>query len=464
MALLERMAARRRKSYVQAPFWAADGLGEPLWSSVTGGNLETIGSNYAAYIDSAYKASGPVFACIRFRQLIFAEARFQWRQFVNGRPGELFGSAELALLETPWPGGTTGDLLARMEVTASLAGNYYGTVADDQGRLGRAARGARRIAHMRPDWTTIVIDSASGDPNALDAHIVGYVYEPPSTGVARSEPVTLLPAEVCHYSPIADPAAHYRGMSWLTPIVEEVRADKAATLHKGKFFQNGATPNMAVVLAESVTPAQFDAYVARFKANHQGADKAYKTMFLAGGADVKTLSADFRQMDFKNTQALSETRIAMAAGVHPTVVGMSEGLTGSSLNAGNFNAAARLVANTTMRPLWRSASAALQTLVTPPNPAAALWFDDRDIAFLHDDATDLADIRQRDAQSIRTLVDGGFDPDAAVEFMRTNDLSRLLRQHTGLLPVQLQPPGSDRDRLGVSPNGSAHGPQAALPR
>lgn len=465
MALLEKMAARRQqKSYVQAPFWTADGLGEPLWSSLTGGNLETIGASYAAYIDAAYKASGPVFACIRFRQLIFAEARFQWRQFTNGRPGELFGSTELALLETPWPSGTMGDLLARMEVTASLAGNYYATVADDEGRLGRSARGVRRIAHMRPDWTTIVIDSASGDPNALDAQVVGYLYEPPSTGVTKSEPVTLLPSEVCHYSPLADPAAHYRGMSWLTPIVEEVRADKAATLHKGKFFQNGAVPNLAVILKETVGPDEFERYVAKFKAAHQGADKAYKTMFLAGGADVRPLSADFHQMDFKNTQAMSETRIAMAAGVHPTVVGMTEGLTGSSLNAGNFNAAARLVANTTMRPLWRSAAASLQSLVTPPNPAAALWYDDRDIAFLHDDATDLADIRQKDAQSIRTLVDGGFSPDAAVEFMRTNDLSRLLKQHSGLLPVQLQPPGSDLDRLGVSSNGSVNGSQAALTR
>ena len=457
MGLLEKMAQRRQKAFVQPPFWSADGLDlPPMWSTSLTGNQEKIGVDFASYINDAYKASGVVFAVMLARQMIFAEARFQWRQFVSGRPGELFGSPELALLENPWPGGTTGELLARMEVTASLAGNYYGTVADDDGNLGKSASGKRRIVHMRPDWTTIVIDSASGNPNALDARVVGYLYEPKLNGGPPVDPVVLLPEEVCHYSPIPDPAMRFRGMSWLTPIIEEIRADKAATRHKGRFFTNGATPNMAIVLGPDVTPEKFSEYVAKFKEAHQGADKAYKTLFLAGGADVKPLSADFRQLDFKSTQGGGETRIAAAAGVHPTVVGLAEGLQGSSLNAGNFNSAARLTANKTMRPLWRMAAASLQTLVTPPQPGASLWYDDRDIAFLHEDATDLADIRFKDAQTLRQLVDGGYNPDSAVDFVSTNDLNRLRGSHTGLLPVQLQPPGSG-ERPGASMNGQMNG-------
>jgi len=472
VGLLEKMAVRRQaKAFVQPPFWAADGLGLPLWTTSLTGNTEKIGEDFQSYVVDAYKANGVVFACMLVRQMIFSEARFQWRQYVKGRPGELFGSPELALLEDPWPSGTTGELLSRMDVVASLAGNYYSTTADDEGNLGRAAQGpGRRIVHMRPDWTTIVIDSASGNPNALDARVVGFVYEPPATGAARVDPVVLLPSEVCHYSPIPDPAARFRGMSWLTPIVEEIRADKAATTHKGKFFTNGATPNMAIVMDPSVTPEKFKEYVALFKEAHQGADKAYKTLFLAGGADVKPLSMDFRQMDFKATQGTSETRIAAAAGVHPTVVGLAEGLQGSSLNAGNFQAAARLTANKTLRPLWRMAAASLQTLVTPPVAGARLWYDDRDIAFLHDDATDLAKIRFTDAQTLRQLVDGGFGADQAVEFVTTNDLSRLKGSHSGLMPVQLRPPGSgeqpqqDRPALNGQANGQANGSQAALPR
>lgn len=469
MGLLEKMAARRagEKAFTQPPSWALDGLTEPLWNVGLTPGKERIEPNYPSYIDKAFKASPAVFACIRFRMAVLSEARFQWRPFVKGRPGELFGSTELALLERPWPNGTTGDLLARMEVTSSLAGNYYATVADDEGRLGRSARGNRRIVHMRPDWVSLVINSASGDPYALDARVVGFLYEPRTTGVVRPEPVTLLPEEVVHFAPIPDPSARFRGMSWLTPAVEEVRADKAATMHKGKFFTNGASPQLAITLSEAVSPDDFNRYVAAFKLAHTGAEKAYKTLFLAGGADVKPLSSDFRQMDFRPLQQLSETRVAMAAGVHPTVVGMSEGLQGSSLNAGNFNAAARLTANTTLRPWWRNACASLQTLLTEPSPGTELWYDDSRISFLYDDATDLAEIRAKNAVALRQLLDAGYEPDAAAEYLRTDDLGRLIGRHTGLFSVQLQPPNSaapSPDRPGES-NGSINGSaQAALTR
>lgn len=453
MGLLEKMARRRvekstitlggGQGFTQPPFWA-DGLNSGMWDfSLTGGK-EKIEPDYPSYIDKAFKANPAVFSCIRFRMAVLSEARFQWRPFNRGRPGELFGTAELSLLEKPWPGGTTGDLISRMEVISSMAGNAYMTVADDEGRLGNSARGNRRVVFMRPDWTTIVIDSASGDPNALDAKVVAFLYEPTSLNAARrSEPVTLLPEEVAHFAPIPDPSARFRGMSWLTPAIEEVRSDKAATVHKGRFFDNGAHPNMVVTLSEAVGPEAFQEYVTKFKLAHQGAENAYKTLFLAGGADVTPLSFDFKQMDFRSLQQLSETRIAMAAGIHPTVVGMAEGLQGSSLNAGNFQAAARLTANTTLRPWWRNACASLQTLVTPPSEGTSLWYDDSDISFLFDDANDLATIRQRNAATVRSLVDGGWRPDAAVEYVRSDDMGQLVGEHTGLFSVQLLPGNPD---------------------
>jgi hypothetical protein len=451
MGLLEKMADRRvaapahaEKAWAEAPFWTQP---EPLtglgaWS-LSGRAIEQADYSYRSFIDMAFKASPPVFAAIRFRMNVLSEARFQWRLFVGGRPGELFGSQELALLEEPWPGGTTSDLIARMEVTSSLAGNYYGTLADDEGRLGRAARGNRRIVHMAPDRTAIVIDSASGDPNALDARVVGYIFKPPPSGVREPEEVVLLPDEVCHFAPIPDPAARFRGMSWLTPAIEEVRGDTAATLHKSKFFANGATPNMAIILGDDVKPVDFNRWVQLFKQSHQGVDKAYKTLFLAGGADIKPLTADFQQMDFKPLQGLAETRIASLAGIHPTVLGMSEGLQGSSLNEGNFNAAARLAANTTLRPWWRNCAASLQKLLVPPIGGAQLWYDDRDIPFLHDDATDLANIRQVNAATANGLIAAGWEPDAVIEYLMSDDLARLRGRHTGMYSVQLQPPGAD---------------------
>jgi hypothetical protein len=90
-----------------------------------------------------------------------------------GRPGDLFGTQALSILETPWPGATTGDLLSRMEQDSSLAGNFYG-----------ARRRADLLQRLRPDWVTIVTGSRTG--SELDTELVGYMYEPGGPRPART--------------------------------------------------------------------------------------------------------------------------------------------------------------------------------------------------------------------------------------------------------------------------------------
>jgi phage portal protein BeeE len=452
---LAQAARRARKEFVQPPFWAWDALTSPLLSTTPlTGDKEKIDNDFEGYIQGAYKANGVIFAAVAARQRVYSQARFAWREFRNGVPGDLFSTPELDLLHYPWPNGTTGELLSRMEVTASLAGNYYATVADDNGRVGRSAMGSssRRIVHMRPDWTTIVIDAPSGNPNALDARVIGYLYEPPPVGggVPAAPAVMLLPSEVCHYSPIPDPAAKYRGMSWITPIVEDVRADKLATVHKGQVFHNAALPSMAILLDKDMSQEQLSTFVERFKATYQGVAKSHKTLFLAGGADVRPLTFDFKALEFATTQGAGETRIAMAAGVPAAILQIAKGLEGSTLNAGNYTASKRSFAEMTLCDLWSKTAASMSTLVTPPRQGPELWYDDRNIPFLQENADDRADIRVKNAQALRTLVDGGFGADAAVDYVLTNDLNRLRGSHTGLLPVQLQPPGSGEDRAATA--------------
>jgi hypothetical protein len=210
------------------------------------------------------------------------------------------------------------------------------------------------------------------------------------------------------------------------------------------------------------SPDEIGAFVERYKAAHQGANNAYKTLFLAGGADITPLTVDLKALDYKVTTGAGETRIAVASGVPAVILGISEGLQGSSLNAGNFSAARRLFVDTTMRDAWAKAAASLQTLVTPPQANVELCISDRDIPFLREDATDLANIRALNAQVLRTLGDGGFKPDAAVAYLQTDDLSRLIGQHTGLVPVQLQLPGMESEP-GGSPtqDGNINGQQAS---
>jgi hypothetical protein len=393
------------------------------------GNVEEIRNNYAGYVGGAYQANGVVFACMLVRMLHFTEARFQFRQIRQGRPGNLFGTQELGVLETPWPNGTTGDLLARMIQDADLAGNSY------------TLRQGDTLVRLRPDWTQILLGSRSGrtdfKPGDPDMEITGYVYQPGGKGGGR-DPILYDVQDVAHFAPIPDPSAAYRGMSWLSTVVPEVQSDKAMTQHKLKFLQQGATVNLVVTTPE-MNKENFDRLVQVIRENHEGVANAYRTMVLSSGADVKAMGSNLQQMDFRAVQGAGEVRIASAARVPPVLLGLSEGLQGSTLNSGNYQASRRMFADGCIRPMWRQACGALATILTVPG-GADLWYDDRDISFLKEDLKDIAEVQQMEAASLRQLIDSGFDPTSAVEAIVSNDWTLL--EHSGLFSVQLQQPGS----------------------
>lgn len=401
----------------------ADGSLDRFYRSVgTGPGTESVDEAFWRL----YKTNGVVFACIGARMRPFSEVRFQFQRLVGGRPGELFGNESLSLLESPWPNGSTGELLARMEQDVSLAGNFYATV------VGEGTE--RRVRRLRPDWVRIVSGvPEGGGENGLGACVLGYIYDPAN----GAPPQVLSVDQVVHYSPIPDPEHHWRGMSWLQPLANEIRADAAATKHKERYFSNGAALSTVVRYDKDLKPEEFERYVAMFESAHRGVENAYRTLHIGGGADVSVVGTAMTT-DFRAIQGAGETRIAAAAGVGAIIAGFSEGLQGSSLNQGNYNAAKRQFADMTLRPLWRSAAAALSKLV--PVPAGTrLWYDPRDVEFLKDDRKDVAEILALTAQTMNSLITAGYTPDSVVLAVETGDFTRLA--HSGLYSVQLQRAG-----------------------
>lgn len=404
----------------------------PVQTTMPGQKAEAIANSFEGFITGGLIGNSVIFGLASVRLRVFSEARFQYQRFHNGRPGDLWGDRSLAILETPWPGGTTGDLLALMILHSDFAGNCYLTKIGGQ------------VVAMRPDWVDIILGDrgyvdATGRPGTVGLEKLGYAYYHGgrNSGVA---PVPFLADEVAHFAPQPDPLASYRGMSWLTPVINEIRADGAATNHKLRFFENAATPNLAVSLKEITDPTQFDKFVDKMDAAHRGSLNAYKTLYLGAGADVTVIGSTLDQIDFKAIQGFGETRLAQAAGVPPTVACLSEGLQGSALNAGNFGQARRQFADTTMSALWRNAAGSLATLVSPPDPASRLWYDTRDIPFLREDQKDQSAIQSQQAVAIRQLVEAGYEPQSVIAAITANDLTLLT--HTGLFSIQLQEAGS----------------------
>lgn len=395
---------------------------------VTPGSKTTgIGDNFHGYVTQALKANGIVSTLELVRIQVFSQARFRFRRMVQGRPANLYGTPALSPLENE-AGGTDSGLLARALLDADLAGNFYGVLVEG------------RIVRLRPDWVDTVYEDIPTQLGRAGHRTVGYLYWPDGNRGERARPTAFNSSEVAHFGPYPDPLATWRGMSWLTPVVREVMGDLAYTRHKVSFIDNAATPNLAVTLKDTVTPDQFGEFVDMMDGALSGPRKAGKTLYLGGGADVTVVGADMKQLDFKVVQGAGETRLAAAAGVGAVIAQFSEGMQGSSLNAGNYAASRRRFADITMRHLWQEAAGAFAAIIDVPS-GSQLWYDAADISFLQEDAKDAAEISHVKALTIGTLVREGFTADSAVAAVMGEDMTLL--DHTGLVSVQLQPPGSE---------------------
>ena len=428
-------------------------LGGGVKQTLTGHAQERIPNTLEGYATHAYQMNGVVFSCMLTRMMVFSAVRFTWQKWDDqGRPSEMFSTPGLQVLDEPWQGGTTQDLLTRMILDADLCGNSYWTLIDDE------------LIRLRPDWVGIILEPRTlprvKNENGKGPAVVGYrrvAYTYQEGGYGSSHDPVILPLEhVAHFAPNPDPLATYRGMSPLTPVLREVRGDRAMMEHKQRFMDNGATPNMIVSLPKEVTYETFKKFKTEMEQDASGVKNAYKTLYLAGGADVEVVGNDFKQIDFKQVQGHGETRIAAAFGVPPVIVGLSEGLQAATYS--NYSQARRRFADGTMHPLWQNAVGSLRPLL--PNKdkkRVRLWYDARDVPFLREDRKDAAEIQKAQSESIRSLVDAGFEADSVVRAIESEDFGLL--KHSGLFSIQLQPPGTVMDPFTGQVQGPNPNPQ-----
>lgn len=394
------------------------------WSSSP--DAEPILPTFRSYVVDGYQANGVIFSTILARLMLFSEAELKWQRLADE---SLYGDQRLRLLEKPWPGGSTGELFARMEQDVSLAGNAFIRNIDDE-----------ELSRLRPDMVTIVSGIGEDSWGREYRKLVGYGW--------RNEAGDMIffdKDEVAHWSPIPDPMANFRGMSWLTPVVREISADTDLTNYKTKYLQNAATPNLLIRHPEELDKDTVNDLRDRIQARHGGIDNAFKTLVLDGGADATIIGSNFEQLNLAVVQAAGENRIATAGGVPAIVVGLKEGL--DSATYSNYGLAMRRFADITMRPNWRTACSALETIL-PPTPDSRLWFDPAKIAALREGEKERAEIAGKKAAALEALVRSGYDPTSAAAAMEHGDFSRM--RHTGLVSVQLQPPGT----VGSSTTGS----------
>jgi len=404
-------------------------------STTLNNTAEKVTGDFRGLVAGAYAGNGVIFACMLTRLMVLSSIRFAYQRLRNGVPSDLWGDASLRPLEIPWQGGTTQDLLMRMEIDGSLAGNSYTAATTPFARLG--GDNQRELVRLMPDRVTIVLQALRLNGGVAGYRRIGYLYS--ENGSDDFRDAAVFPAdEVAHYAPIPDPLATYRGMSWLTPVIREMVQDNLMGAHQEAFFENGATPNMVIKHPPEVGPEEAREFAELLDLQHKGVGNAYKTLHLGNGADLSVVGVDLRQLEFAVTRGHGETRLAAAAGVPPVIVGLSEGLQAATYS--NYGQARRRFADGTCHPLWQNMAGSMGTLF-PAATDSRLWYDARGVPFLREDEKDAAVIMKDKAATVQILVTTGYTPESAVLAVDSGDMRLLV--HTGLVSVQLQPPGAD---------------------
>jgi hypothetical protein len=385
-------------------------------------DLEKILPTFEQFSQLGYGGNGVIFGLANKRLALFSEARWCFRNLEDGSLDRTHENLA-GLNANPWIKG-------RLEQDGSLAGNCY--IRDC---------GDGEYERLRPDWVTIVSEVQADAFGREIRRVIGYAYEPLTDPGRRTEFYTV--DEVAHYAPIIDPLANWRGMSWLTPVVREANADVAMSEHAYSYFLNAATPNLILKYAQKLSEPQVNRIRDMVAARHTGSANAFSTMLLDMGADPMIVGAALTDVSFTALQAAGENRLAVAAGVPAIVAGLKEGLAASTL--ANYREALESFADLTMRPLWRTACAALARIVDVPD-GFELWYDTTDISALQQGEKELADTLAVQAQTLNSLITAGYTPDSAVKAVTSGDLTLLT--HTGRYSVQLLPPGSGAEGSG----------------
>ncbi len=429
MRLIDRLIRR------DAGYWEGQASGAAVLTTTYGSpDREAILPGVASAAQQAYGTNGAVFSAILARMVLVSECRFSFQRVADKK---LFTDARLGVLQHPWPDGTEGELLVRAEQDVSLAGNFFLWDAGD------------RLVRWRPEWVTIISRIVSAPRGGHYRQVIGYDYSPPrQLEPEYGEPQFALAREVVHWHPLPDPAAEFRGMSWLTPVIRDVQADSGMTTYKIRYLEHHASPNLLLKYAQRLAPGTIDAIRERVNARYGGPEGAGGTLVLDSGADATIIGSNLAQMDFSGVQAAGAERVLAAGNVPGVIVGL-EPLRGAGRG---YQESMRKFADLFGRPQWRSFCGALQKL-TPGNDvdagAVRLWFDTADIAALQEGEQERAQMSLIHAQAVLTYRNAGSTFDSAVKAVLANDVSQLEVDPAAAAPqpqtsqhLVPQPPGS----------------------
>jgi len=345
--------------------WLARGLikaaGLPIippW--VTASFLEPTFRNL---VREGYKANGAVFACISALAFSYPEPPYVVTDLDENpltnhplrkllmKPNPIMGEAELKLYTI---------------VYKAIGGNVYWHKVRSE---------AKRVVELWPYHAAQIRPVPGGE------HWISHYEYSPDGSFSPALPVPL--EDIVHFKwPAPDPEQPWMALPPLRSVSRETDSDNEMTRYLYALLKNDAVPRTVLVLPKEVTltDPQYKRLQEQWTELH-GGDKRGGMGIVEGGADIKRIGLDLKELAFNALHNVPERRIAAAFRTPMSVAGLGE----DPIYANSAEAYMRFT-NNTLSPMWVIDASEIQADLAPEFGGEVLvGFDTSKVKALRED-------------------------------------------------------------------------------
>lgn len=240
--------------------------------------------------------------------------------------------------------------------------------------------------------------------------------------------------EVIHLKDF-NPYNEIRGLPPIQPARLHIEIDYNATLYNKKFFENDATPGLALSTDKTLREEIIDRIRRKWEARHRGVGKAFRVAILEAGLKPVQLSPTHKDMDFVEQRRFAREEVLGIWRVPKALFNITE-----DLNYATFMGQMRIFWIYTLAPILRKIREGLNRgLVYPYNNRIYLDFDYSNVPAFQEDFKEKVEVAEK-------LVKMGFTANEVNERLNLGFEEKPWRDYwwvpMNLIPSELNEAGS----------------------
>lgn len=303
---------------------------------------------YTELVKQAYHKSELIYACVQEVATSVAEVIFKVQTEVNGVEFDVPDHPVQELLENPNPEMTSSEWWECILSLEQIAGDMY-VWKERHPVTGQPVA----LWPLRPDWVRPVFSHSQV--------VSGYNYWPGGFGEGIPIPVD----DMIHFIHAVDPLDVYgQGMSPVRVCMRNTALDNNITDYMKAFFDNAAVPFGIIKVKQRIQNRRIaNAIRRRWTENFSGNRGWHAPAILDEDAEYQALGFNLEQLKVESLRNVPETRICMAFGIPPILVGAEVGLQRSTYS--NYREARASFWDETLSPLFKKYAERLQKNLMP---------------------------------------------------------------------------------------------------